>query len=261
MSGFCRYGDRCNYDHPTGSQAYTTSNQPNVGRSIFLRSTSNQGNAFPSTVNSVFGNSSVVNQPQNFAANSSISNPVFGKNPVFPNPNSSGQQSQVSSVFGKPAPSSFAQTSNVTPLKKDIDLSTHSAFPNFTSTPYFGNKTSVFGTSNSTVPAAAPVQAPVTGNVTVTTSDISSKCVQGGTESKRVESSLPRTNELTDSKATVANTKMLFGKVVGEGQQSIKHAMTFSLVENLSADEMKAFESDSFELGSIPLNPPPIHLC
>ena len=273
MSGFCRAGSRCNFSHQTGNSSAPSN--PIFGRSVFLRNVDNQGSSISSSVfgkpSSTFDGQTSNNRNQSVSSSGSS---VFGQTPFFSLP-SGGQQSAVS-VFEKPRQLSSTEIRNVTPLKNN-DNTLHNSSPNFTSTPHtvFGKPSngskpsSIFG--NSTSSLAAPFQQPASsGNSKASmpsTNTSKDATVKNEVCSKQSKNQYPenisqRTEKLTDSKPTVGSTKMLFGKVVDNSQQySIKHAKTFSLVENLSADEVTAFESENFVLGSVPLNPPPIHLC
>ena len=255
-AGYCNQGGNCRFvhassDYPKDKAGGSTSVFNRVGQSasVFGQTKSSSG----SNNSSVFGNQNSFSTQQKYQETLPSSN--FGSR-------------QVPSVFGRTntAQSSFdhSNDSGASAFGRGTNNSTNSAFSLKKST-----NTSVFRSSNIHTDSSAAVS--VFGQQSDVKSSLS-KITSVGVADVNIAVSMQRDSQADPdclkgeegeqiySVSEISAPKMLFGRIISHGTKGIKQ-LTYSRTDELSAEEIEAFNSNTFSLGTIPINPPPIKLC
>lgn len=182
---------------------------------------------------------------------------IFGQNSVFGGNSAAAQQS----AFGAPTSSVFGATANSNMFGDQANVAQHQQQQNVFGAPVvsqsnvFGNSfagtNSAFGApaapSSAFGAAALPVPAAVTTTTTTTMDGMSGTTNVFGTASTA--------NSLFGSSSN-ANP---FGSSQPKG--GVGEAVAYSRIEDLTESEMQAFNAPAFQLGAIPVRPPPQQLC
>lgn len=208
---------------------------------------------------SIFGSVQPIQQPQATTSIFGGQANTFGSASVFPvamqQQNQAPQSTSVfgSSIFPQSQPAPVAAGIFGTPLQNTVQNQ-----PFQQQQPVTGN---VFGGFQSQ-PIQSDPQVQHTGNIFAQAAYAPSQNVFNMQQTVQVQQ--PPTSAPTSIfqiQQPNSNTQQMFGANPFQTQPPPIDESVYSKPEDLTPDEIQAFQADTFQLGSIPSKPPPRHLC